>query len=93
MYIAMNEIPIKVNAPGAVARQKPDFGNATGYGKMSGEYLAMDAGMDIDQLLQGLEENLCLALHWGSLIKGKLTVSYRNGEAEDTRFIQMKSAP
>ena len=25
MYIAKNEIPIKENAPGAVARQKPGF--------------------------------------------------------------------
>ena len=93
MSIAKNEIPIKVNAPGTVARQKPDFGDATGFGKMCGEYFAMDAGTDSAPLLQGLEENLCHTLHWGYLIKGKLTVSYRNGEAEDTRFIQMESAP
>jgi len=34
MHISKNDIPIKVNAPGAVARQKPDFGDATGYGKV-----------------------------------------------------------
>jgi hypothetical protein len=33
MHIAKNEIPIKENAPGAVARQKPGFGDATGYGE------------------------------------------------------------
>jgi hypothetical protein len=66
-----------------VARQKPDFGDATGYGKMGGEYFAMDAGTDIAPLLQGLEDDLCHSPHWGYLIKGKLTVSYKNGEAED----------
>jgi hypothetical protein len=83
MHISKNDIPIKVNAPGAVARQKPDFGDAAGYGKMSGEYFTMAAGTDIAPLLQGLEDDLCHAPHWGYLIKGKLTVSYKNGEAED----------
>ena len=93
MHIAKNEISTKVNAPGAVARQKPGFGDATGYGKIGGEYFSMDAGTDIAPLLQGLEDDLCHALYWGYFINGKLTVSYKNGEAEDTRFIQMESAP
>ncbi len=93
MHMAKNEIPIKVNAPGAVTRQKPGFGDATGYGKIVGEYFAMDAGTDIAPLLQGLEDDLCHALHWGYFINGKLTVSYKNGEAEENRFIQMESAP
>ena len=83
MHIAKNEVPIKVKAPGAVARQKTDFGDATGYGKMGGEYFTMDAGADIAPLLQGLEDDLCQAPHWGYVIKGTLTVSYKNGEAED----------
>ena len=82
MHIAKNEVPVKVNAPGAVARQKTDFGDATGYGKMGGEYFTMDAGADIAPLLQGLEDDLCQSPHWGYLIKGRLTVSYKNGEAE-----------
>ena len=93
MHITKNEIPIKVNAPGAVTRQKPGFGDATGYGKIGGEYFAMDAGKDIAPLLQGLEDDLCHELYWGYLIKGMPTVSYKNGEAEDTRFIQMERAP
>ena len=93
MHLAKNEIPIKENAPGAVARQKPGFGDVTGYGKIGGEYFAMDAGTDIGPLLQRLEDDLCHELYWGYLIKGKLTVSYKNGEAEDARFIQMESAP
>ncbi len=83
MRIAKNDVPIKVNAPGAVARQITDFGDATGYGKMGGEYFTMDAGADIAPLLQGLEDDLCQSPHWGYLVKGKLTVSYKNGETED----------
>ena len=93
MHLAKNEIPIKENAPGAVARQKPGFRNATGYGKIGGEYFAMDAETDIAPLLQGLEDHLCHELQWGYLIKGVLTVSCKDGEAEETRFIQMESAP
>ena len=50
---------------------------------MGGEYFTMDAGVDIAPLLQGLEDDLCHAPHWGYLIKGTLAVSYKNGEAED----------
>lgn len=37
MHIAKDEIPVKLNAPGAIARQLPDFGDATGFGKIGGE--------------------------------------------------------
>lgn len=30
MHIQISDDPIKVNAPGAVARQQTDFGDATG---------------------------------------------------------------
>lgn len=44
MRIAKNDIPVKIDAPGAVARQKTDFGDASGYGAIGGEYFTMDAG-------------------------------------------------
>lgn len=56
MHIPKNEIPKKVNDPGAVAPHKPDFGNAAGYGKWGGECFAMDAGTGIAPLLQGLKK-------------------------------------
>jgi hypothetical protein len=83
MHILKNEVPIKINAPGAVARQKTDFGDATGYGKMAAEYFTMDAGTDIAPLLQGLKDNLCQAPHWGYLVKGDLTVTYKDGVKEE----------
>ena len=83
MHISKNEVPIKINAPGAVACQKTDFGDATGYGKIGAEYFTMAAGTDIAPLLQGLEDDVCHAPHWGYLINGEITVTYKNGETED----------
>jgi mannose-6-phosphate isomerase-like protein (cupin superfamily) len=83
MHISKNEVPIKVNAPGAVARQKTEFGDATPYGMIGAEYFTMDAGTDIAPLLQGLENNLCQAPHWGYIVKGDLTVTYHNGAKEE----------
>jgi hypothetical protein len=83
MHIQKDDVPVKVNAPGAIARQMTDFGDASAYGKIGAEYFTMDAGTDIAPLLQGLEDDLCQAPHWGYLIKGELTVTYKNGAAED----------
>lgn len=82
MRIAKNEVPVRIDAPGAVARQKLDFGDASGYGRMSGEYFSLGAGTDISPLLQGLEGDLCQAPHWGYLLQGELTVTYADGRRE-----------
>ena len=47
MRIAKNDVPVRIDAPGAVARQKTDFGDASGYGKISGEYFSLGTGTDI----------------------------------------------
>lgn len=82
MRIAKNDIPVRIDAPGAVARQAMDFGDASGYGKISGEYFSLVAGTDIAPLLQGLEGDLCQSPHWGYLLQGKLTVTYADGNHE-----------
>lgn len=82
MRLPKSETPVRINLPGAVARQKQDFGDATGYGKMSGEYFSLRAGTDISPLLKGLEGDLCQAPHWGYLLDGELTVTYANGSQE-----------
>ena len=76
MRISKNDVPVRIDAPGAVARQLKDFGDATGYGKIGGEYFSLAAGTDITPLLQGLKDDLCQAPHWGYLTKGALTVTY-----------------
>jgi hypothetical protein len=82
MRIAKTDIPAKINVPGAVARVTPDFGDATGYGKISGEYFSLGAGTDITPLLKGLEGDLCQAPHWGYLMEGEVTVTYKDGKYE-----------
>jgi hypothetical protein len=85
MHIAKDEVPVKIGGPGVAARQQLDFGDATGYGKISGEYFSLPAGMDISPLLQGLDGDLCQSPHWGYVIRGAVTVSYADGTQEAIR--------
>ena len=82
MRIAKNDIPVRINAPGAIARQQLDFGDAAGYGKISGEYFSLSAGADIAPLLKGLEGDLCQSPHWGYVLQGQLTVTYADASTE-----------
>lgn len=82
MHLTKDSIPVKIDAPGAVARQKTDFGDATGYGSIGGEYFTMAAGTDLAPLLQGLGGDVCHAPHWGYMISGRLVVDYADGTDE-----------
>jgi hypothetical protein len=82
MRIAKNDIPIRIDVPGATARQEREFGDATGYSKMGGEYFSFGAGTDITELLHGLEGDLCQCPHWGYVLEGATTATYANGEQE-----------
>ena len=82
MRMRKEEVPVKIDAPGAVARQQANFGDASGYGKMSGEYFSLGAGADIAPLLKGLEGDLCQAPHWGYLMEGEVTVTYADRTEE-----------
>jgi hypothetical protein len=82
MHITKQAIPTKIDVPGAVARQATDFGDATGYSAIGGEYFSLGAGTDIAPLLQGLEGDACDAPHWGYMISGNVTVSYTDGSEE-----------
>lgn len=82
MRIAKTDVPERLNVPGAIARQVLDFGDATGYGKMAGEYFSLGAGTDIAPLLKGLEGDLCQSPHWGFLPEGEVTVTYSDGKEE-----------
>lgn len=82
MRISKDQIPAKINAPGAVARVATDFGDATGFGKMQGEYFSFGAGTDIAPLLKGLEDDACQAPHWGYMLSGELVVTYTAGKVD-----------
>ena len=57
------DVHVKINVPGTVARQALDFGDASGYGTMAGEYFSMVEGTDLKDLLKGLENDLCQSPH------------------------------
>lgn len=87
--IAKEAIPVKMEVPGAVARQMTDFGDATGYGKIAGEYFSLAAGTDIAPLLQGLEHDTCHAPHWGYVLEGELVVTFVGGREVTFRTGEM----
>ena len=75
-----NELPVKIDAPGAHARHLPDFGTASG--ALAAEYFTLGAGADLAPLLQGLEHDACQSAHWGFVVKGGVVVSYGDGTEE-----------
>ena len=83
MKIAKEDIPERLNVPGAIARQELNFGSAAGYENIAGEYFSLNEGTDIAPLLKGLEGDLCQSPHWGYMIEGEVTVSYSD-ETEET---------
>ncbi|MDX2478770.1 MAG: hypothetical protein QNK24_00375 [Desulfuromusa sp.] len=85
MRIAKEDVPVRIDVPGATARQQTNFGDATGYGKISGEYFSLAEGTDITELLKGLTGDLCQSPHWGYVLEGQLTVSFADGTKETPR--------
>jgi hypothetical protein len=82
MRVAKSEIPVKIDVPGAVARQAVGFGDPGGLGPLGGEYFSLGAGTDIAPLLKGLEDDACQAPHWGYMLSGAVVVAYTDGSEE-----------
>ena len=82
MRVAKEQVDIKMSIPGAVIRQRRDFGDASGYSKISGEYFTLAAGVDTTPLFKGLEGNLCQCPHWGFVLRGQLTTTDAAGKQE-----------
>ncbi len=82
MRVAKDAIEVKMEIPGAVIRQRTEFGEASGFGKISGEYFTLSAGVDTTPLFVGLEGDLCQCPHWGFVLKGQLTTTDANGARE-----------
>jgi hypothetical protein len=81
MHISKNDVPVKIDAPGAVARQQVDFGAA--FGVMGAEYFTMAKGADLAPLLEGLRGDMCDSAHWGFVINGVVTVTYSDRTTEE----------
>lgn len=80
MHLDKNDLPVKIDVPGAVARQRPDFGSAVG--PIGAEYFTLAAGLDLAPLLEGLDGDACHSPHWGYMIGGEVVVTYRDGSSE-----------
>lgn len=80
MHLSKTDIPTRIDVPGAVARQLPDFGTASG--ALGAEYFSMAAGTDLAPLLKGLHGDACQSAHWGYVIAGRVVVSYTDGSTE-----------
>ena len=82
MRVAKDEVDKKLELPGAVIRQRAEFGDVTGYAKISGEYFTLAAGVDTTPLFEGLHGNLCQCPHWGFVLRGQITTTDASGNKE-----------
>jgi hypothetical protein len=82
MRVAKGDVDVKMAIPGATIRQRRNFGDSTGYGKLSGEYFTLAAGVDTTPLFQGLEGDLCQCPHWGFVVRGDITTTDAAGAQE-----------
>jgi hypothetical protein len=82
MRVAKEKVDVQLEIPGAVIRQRTDFGDVSGFDTISGEYFTLSAGVDTTPLVQGLEGDLCQCPHWGFVLRGQLTTTDANGARE-----------
>lgn len=82
MRVAKDQVDVKMAIPGATIRQRTDFGDASGYGKISGEYFTLAAGVDTTPLFKGLDGDACQCPHWGFVVRGRITTIDADGRQE-----------
>ena len=75
MRIAKDDVDVKMAIPGAVIRQRTEFGDVSGFGTISGEYFTLAAGVDTTPLFVGLKGNHCHCPHWGFVLRGQITTT------------------
>lgn len=85
MRIAKEDVPVRIDVPGATARQQTGFGDVTGYGTMGAEFFSFGAGTDITELLHGLKGDCCQSPHWGYVVSGAITTIYAEGGTETAK--------
>lgn len=85
MHVSKDDVEVKMEIPGAVIRQRMDFGDASGYGRISAEYFSLSAGVDTTALFEGLDGNACQCPHWGFVLRGRITTTDANGTKETVK--------
>jgi hypothetical protein len=82
MRVAKQDVEVRMEIPGAVIRQRTDFGTAEPYDAFSGEYFTLSAGVDTTPLFEGLDGDLCQCPHWGYVLSGRITTTDATGTRE-----------
>lgn len=82
MRVAKDEVDVRMEIPGVVIRQQMQFGIASGFGQVSGEYFTLAAGVDTTELFEGLEGDMCQCPHWGFVLRGQITTTDTIGVEE-----------
>ena len=82
MRVAKDKVDVRMEIPGAVIRQRTDFGDVSGLDKISGEYFTLSKGVDTTPLFEGLEGDLCQCPHWGFVLRGQITTTDAKGARE-----------
>jgi hypothetical protein len=85
MHVAKDDVEVQMEIPGAVIRQRANFGEAGDFGKISAEYFSLASGVDTRPLFEGLEGGACQCPHWGFVLSGRLTTTDTQGARETVR--------
>ncbi|HVL55347.1 MAG TPA: hypothetical protein VM491_02495 [Burkholderiaceae bacterium] len=85
MRVAKDDVDVQLAIPGAVLRQRMNFGDMGGLGKISGEYFTLAAGVDTTPLFVGLHGDQCQCPHWGFVLRGQITTTDASGRQETVR--------
>ncbi len=82
MRVPKDDVEVRMEIPGAVIRQRMDFGDVRGFDTISGEYFTLAAGVDTTPLFVGLDGNACQCPHWGFVLRGRITTTDAKGVRE-----------
>lgn len=82
MRVAKENVDVRMEIPGVVIRQRMNFGDVSGFDKISSEYFTLAAGVDTTPLFVGLEGDLCQCPHWGFVLRGEITTTDATGAQE-----------
>ena len=82
MRLPKDDVPVRMNIPGAVVRLQTGFGSAEGFDTLSAEYFTLSAGVDTTPLFKGLDGDLCQCPHWGYVLRGQITTTDKTGAQE-----------
>ena len=85
MRVAKDSVDVRMQIPGAVIRQRKEFGDVKGFDKISSEYFTLSAGVDTTPLFKGLEGDLCQCPHWGFVLRGQVTTTDAKGGGETVK--------